>query len=131
MAATAVDGGSNYLYEHEVGYDADGEAMTAFIESGDLELAEGEFFMFMSRIVPDFTFNGSQTDASANIVIKGSDFPLETEATLSTSTITPSSTQSYVRNRARHSIVRVESSGAGYGWRLGALRFDMRPDGRR
>ena len=131
LAATAVDGGSNYLYEHEVGYDADGEAMTAFIESGDLELAEGEFFMFMSRIVPDFTFNGSQTDASANIVIKGSDFPLETEATLSTSTITPSSTQSYVRNRARHSIVRVESSGAGYGWRLGALRFDMRPDGRR
>lgn len=94
-------------------------------------MAEGEFFMFMSRIVPDFTFNGSQTDASANIVIKGSDFPLETEATLSTSTITPSSTQSYVRNRARHSIVRVESSGAGYGWRLGALRFDMRPDGRR
>lgn len=31
LAATAVDGGSNYLYEHEVGYDADGEAMTAFI----------------------------------------------------------------------------------------------------
>jgi len=131
LAATAIDGGSNYLYEHEVGYDADGEAMTAFIESGDLELSEGEFFMFMSRIVPDFTFNGSQTDASANIVIKGSDFPLETDATLSTSTITPSSTQSYVRNRARHSIVRVESSGSGYGWRLGDLRFDMRPDGRR
>lgn len=131
LAATAIDGGSNYLYEHEVGYDADGEAMTAFIESGDLELSEGEFFMFMSRIVPDFTFNGNQTDASANIVIKGSDFPLETDATLSTSTITPSSTQSYVRNRARHSIVRVESSGSGYGWRLGDLRFDMRPDGRR
>ena len=131
LAATAIDGESNYLYEHEVGYDADGEAMTAFIESGDLELSEGEFFMFMSRIVPDFTFNGNQTDASANIVIKGSDFPLETDATLSTSTITPSSTQSYVRNRARHSIVRVESSGSGYGWRLGDLRFDMRPDGRR
>ena len=130
--ATTVNGsGSNYLYEHEVGFDADGEAMTAFIESGDLELAEGEFFMFMSRIIPDFTFNGDQSSAATDIVIKGSDFPLETASTLSTSTITPNSTQSFVRNRARHSIVRVESSGSGYGWRLGDLRFDMRPDGRR
>ena len=131
LATTVNDPGSNYLYEHEVGFDADGEAMTAFIESGDLELAEGEFFMFMSRIIPDFTFNGDQSSAATDIVIKGSDFPLETASTLSTSTITPSSTQSFVRNRARHSIVRVESSGSGYGWRLGDLRFDMRPDGRR
>jgi len=131
LATTVNDPGSNYLYEHEVGFDADGEAMTAYIESGDLELAEGEFFMFMSRIIPDFTFNGDQSSAATDIVIKGSDFPLETASTLSTSTITPSSTQSFVRNRARHSIVRVESSGAGYGWRLGDLRFDMRPDGRR
>lgn len=131
LATTAIDGGNNYLYEQEVGYDADGEAMTAYIESGDLEMAEGEYLMFMSRIIPDFTFNGDQSDASANIVIKGSDFPLETATTLSTSVVTPSSTQSYVRNRARHSIVRVESTGSGYGWRLGDLRFDMQPDGRR
>jgi len=131
LATTVNDPGSNYLYEHEVGFDADGQAMTAYIESGDLELAEGEFFMFMSRIIPDFTFNGDQSSAATDIVIKGSDFPLETASTLSTSTITPSSTQSFVRNRARHSIVRVESSGIGYGWRLGDLRFDMRPDGRR
>lgn len=131
LATTAIDGGNNYLYEQEVGYDADGEAMTAYIESGDLEMAEGEYLMFMSRIIPDFTFNGDQSDATANIVIKGSDFPLEAATTLSTSVVTPSSTQSYVRNRARHSIVRVESTGSGYGWRLGDLRFDMQPDGRR
>ena len=131
LAATAIDGGNNYLYEHEVGYDADGEAMTAYIESGDLEIAEGEYLMFMSRIIPDFTFNGNQSDAEANIIIKGSDFPLETATTLSTSVVTSSSTQSFVRNRARHSVVRIESSGSGYGWRLGDLRFDMQPDGRR
>ncbi len=118
-AATAIDGGNNYLYEQEVGHDADGEAMTAYIESGDLEIAEGEYLMFMSRIIPDFTFNGNQSDAEANIIIKGSDFPLETATTLSTSVVTPSSTQSFVRNRSRHSVVRVESSGSGYGWRLG------------
>ena len=131
LATSAIDGGSNYLYEHEVGFDDDGQPMTAFIESGDLELADGEYFMYMSRILPDFTFTGNASDASADIVIKGSNFPLETSSTLSTSTVTPTSTQSFIRNRARHTVVRIQSSGAGYGWRLGTLRFDMRQDGRR
>ena len=37
LATTAIDGGSNYLYEHEVGFDDDDQPMTAFIEAGDLE----------------------------------------------------------------------------------------------
>jgi len=131
LASTALDGEPNYLYQHEVGYDADGEAMEAYIESGDLELGEGEFFMFIKRIIPDFTFSGNTSDAQTDIIIKGSDFPLETATTLSTSTITSTTKQSFVRNRARHSVVRIESNGSGYGWRLGDLRFDMRQDGRR
>jgi len=131
LACSAIDGGNNYLYEQEVGYDADESPMTAYIESGDLEIGEGEYFMFMKRIIPDFSFSGNQSDASTDIIVKGSNFPLETAAVLSTSTVTPSTTQSYVRNRTRHSVVRVESSGTGYGWRLGGLRFDMRQDGRR
>ena len=131
LATTAIDGGSNYLYEHEVGFDDDDQPMTAFIESGDLELGDGEYFMYMSRILPDFTFSGNSSDASADIVVKGANFPLESSTTISTSTVTPSSTQSFIRNRARHAVVRIESSGSGYGWRLGTLRFDMRQDGRR
>ena len=131
LASTALDGEPNYLYQHEFGYDADGEAMEAYIESGDLELSDGEFFMFIKRIIPDFTFSGNTSDAQTDIIIKGSDFPLETATTLSTSTITSTTKQSFVRNRARHSIVRIESNGSGYGWRLGDLRFDMRQDGRR
>ena len=131
LACSAIDGENNYLYEQEVGYDADESPMTAYIESGDLEIGEGEYFMFMKRIIPDFSFSGDQSSASTDIIVKGSDFPLETATVLSTSTVTPSTTQSYIRNRTRHSIVRVESSGSGYGWRLGQLRFDMRQDGRR
>ena len=131
LASTAINGGNNYLYEHEVGFDDDDQPMTAYIESGDVELGEGEYFMYMNRIIPDFTFSGHTGDATADIVIKGSNFPLESATTLSTSTVTPTSTQSFVRNRARHAVVRVESSGLGYGWRLGTLRFEMRQDGRR
>ena len=121
----------NYLYNHETGYDADGSGMTAYVESGDLELSDGEVFTFISRIIPDFNFSGNSDDASLDVTLKGSNFPLEDASTLSTSTITNSSTQAYVRTRARHSIVRLESTGTGFGWRLGDIRLDMRTDGRR
>ena len=121
----------NYLYNHETGYDDDGSAMTAYVESGDLELADGEVFTFIKRIIPDFNFSGSSGDASLDITLKGSDFPLESSSTLSTSTITNSSTQAFVRTRSRNSVVRIESTGSGYGWRLGDLRLDMRQDGKR
>ena len=131
IATTALDGGNNYLYEHEVGFDDDGNPMTAYIESGDVELGDGEFLMYMNRIIPDFSFSGDTGSAEADLIIKGSNFPLETLSTLSTSTVTPTSTQSFVRNRARQAVVRIESNGSGYGWRLGDLRFEMKPDGRR
>lgn len=131
IASTTIDGGNNYLYEHEVGYDADGEPMYAYIESGEIEIAEGERFAFMSRIIPDFEFIGSQDEATLDLVIKGADFPLEDKQTLSTSEVTPSSRQLFVRNRARSVVVRAESDQAGYKWRLGDLRFDLRTDGKR
>ena len=122
---------ANYLYSHEVGYDADGSAMTAYIESGDLEIGDGERFTMINRVVPDFNFSGETGDASIAMTIKGSNFPLETASTLATATITSSTTQSNIRARARHTVLRVESSGVGFGWRLGSFRFGMRQDGRR
>ena len=122
---------ANYLYNQETGFDDDGSAMTAFVESGDLEIAEGDRFMMISRIIPDFKFSGTTEDASIDFTIKGSNFPLETPTTQATATVTPSTTQSNIRTRARHAVVRVESTGSGFGWRLGDLRFDMRQDGRR
>ena len=130
-ASIITSSDNNYLYNHETGYDDDGSAMTAYVESGDLELADGEVFTFIKRIIPDFNFSGSSGDASLDITLKGSDFPLESSSTLSTSTITNSSTQAFVRTRSRNSVVRIESTGSGYGWRLGDLRLDMRQDGKR
>jgi len=131
IASSVIDDGNNYLYEHEVGFDDDGEPMTAYIESGGIELADGEQFAFMKRIIPDFEFSGDEDFATLDIVVKGADFPLQNKSTLSTSTVTPNSTQLYVRNRAREIVVRLESDEAGYGWRSGDLRFDLRTDGKR
>ena len=122
---------TNYLYIQERGYDDDGSAMTAFIESGDIEMGDGERYMLLSRMIPDFTFSGDTGSASMDVVVKGKDFPLEDLTTLSTSTVTSSTQQSFLRARRRSSAFRIESSGSGFGWRLGDLRVDMRPDGRR
>jgi len=121
----------NYLYTQEIGYDGDGSPITAYVESGDLGIGDGESFMMVNRIIPDFTFTGSQSSASIDITLKGRNFPLETASTLSTATVTNSTSQSHVRARAREQIVRIESTGSGYGWSLGDLRFGIRTDGRR
>ncbi len=120
----------NHIFNHEVGYDDDGSAMTAFIESGDLEIGDGQNFMLIDRVVPDFSFSGGSTP-SVNMTIKGSNFPLETPSSIATATITNTTKQSNIRARARHTVLRLESTGSGYGWRLGGFRFGMRQDGRR
>lgn len=122
---------TQYLYNQEFGYDADGSALNAFVESGGISGEDGESFMMIKRFIPDFAFRGTPANADITVTLKGKDFPLGTETTLSTSTITNTTGQSHVRGRAREMIVRIESNGTGYGWTLGDLRFDMRTDGKR
>jgi hypothetical protein len=131
IAADNTSANEHYLYFHERGFDADGEAMNSYIESGGIELGDGEQFMFMSRMIPDFEFKGAEGLASMAITVKGKDYPLENAQTLSSSTVTSSTTQTFIRARARETIVRIQSTGTGYGWTLGDLRFDVRSDGRR
>jgi len=132
IASSNITGNTdNYLYYHENGFDADGEAMNSYIESGGIELGDGEQFMFVTRMIPDFEFRGASSSAAINVILKGGDFPLENKQTLSTSLVTENTQQSYVRTRARETVVRIEGTGTGYGWTLGDLRFDVRSDGRR
>lgn len=122
---------TNYLFTHEIGHDADGQELVAYVESGDIGIGDGDSLMMINRVIPDFTLLGNQSNASIDIVFKGRDFPLETPTTLSTATVTNSSRQEHVRARSRESIIRIESSGLGYGWSIGSLRLGIRPDGRR
>ena len=121
----------NYLYYQEIGHDGDGDAITAYVESGGIELGDGDSFIHINRVVPDFTFTGNTNNAQIDITVKGKDFPLDDATTLSTASVTSPTRQSHVRARTREAIIRIESSAEGYGWTLGDLRFGMRTDGRR
>lgn len=138
--ATGIVSSTNYLYNHEVGDDDDGSPMdNVFLESGDLDLQDGEQFSFLRRIIPDVSFFGSDANGGQiNFVIKTRNFPGDSLSTSSTSVISSSTQQSFIRGRARQIVFRVESDDdapagnrMGFKWRLGATRLDIRPDGRR
>ena len=102
IAAGKLDtSNSNYLYNHEFGYSADGSEFTAFIESSDFDLdPAGENFMFVSKIIPDIEYRGSSdTGNTVTFTIKGRDYPLQDLSTLSTISVTPNST--FTNTRAR------------------------------
>ena len=133
----AVNGG--YLYQQEIGFDADGSPMTnVFIESSDFDIGEGDQFTFIRRIIPDFKFIENKNNGSINIVVKTRNFPGDSLTTNSTNEISETTQQAYVRGRARQMVLRFESNddatnngNLGIGWRLGATRIDIKPDGRR
>ena len=135
--------GSNYLFNHEKGYDDDGSAMTSEIESSQMDIAEGEQFIFINRIIPDLTFNGSTASSpGADFTLKTRNFPGATYSTTDTETVTRTATsttvpfeqftnQAFVRLRGRSFAFKISSSGSGVRWRLGSPRVDFRSDGKR
>ena len=132
---------SSYIYNHETGYDDDGSAMNSFIESGVIDIADGDRFVYINRVVPDLSFNGSTNLSSpqATFTVKARNFPgADFSDTPSGDTIRTASSpvetftnQLFLRARGRSFALRVESSALGAKWKLGSPRIDIRPDGRR
>ena len=123
----------NYVYSHEIGHGDDTDAFTAFIESSDFDLApDGERYTFISKLIPDIEFRDQQsTSDTVTFTIKGRDFPLQDLSTLQTIDVTPASTFANTRARSRQAALRISNSSSDYGWRLGDLRLEIRPDGKR
>ena len=133
-----------YLYYHEDGFD-DGSttpasAITANIESSQIDMGDGEQFTLVRRLIPDITFRDSENATpSANFTVKvrnfpGANFSESVSGSTAQSATTPVeqyTNQTHLRLRGRSFALRVESTDKGVGWRLGATRLDIRPDGRR
>ena len=146
----------NNLVDHEQGYDDSATAtalpITASIVSAQFDLDDGHNFMFVWRVLPDVTFEGS-TAASPSATMyllplknSGSGYSVNSAtdsnhsvADESFATITRIATlpveeftgQIFTRVRARQMSFKFESTGLGVNWQLGSPRFDMRQDGRR
>ncbi len=144
------------LVNHEQGLDDNATATPAAIESwivsSQFDLDDGHNFMFVWRVLPDMTFEGSTAESpSATMYLlplknSGSGYTVDpatnanhSVANESFATITRIAAlpveeytgQIFTRVRGRQMSIKVESTGLGVNWQLGAPRIDMRQDGRR
>ena len=115
------------LYNHETGTDADGAAMTAFIETSPMEVSQtGDDLMLVDKVVPDATMTGS-----LNMTVKSRKYPQDVDITKGPFTISSNSTKVSLRARGRQIGFKLESSSVGDSWLVGDFRVNARQDGLR
>jgi hypothetical protein len=133
----------HYLYNHELGFN-DGStvpasAISAYIESSQVTMGEGDNFVLLRRLIPDVTFRSSTDSPELTMTLKARRFPGANYSSSDASTVSQTATvpieqftdQAHVRLRGRSFALRVESTDTDTTWRLGTPRVDIRPDGRR
>jgi hypothetical protein len=150
MAATP----NNILVYHEAAVD-NGEtnppsAINAYIQSSDFDINDGHNNGFVWRMLPDITFDGSDTTGATSdkpfvtFTVRPKQNPGAGYGVADSPTVT--SAQSYAgqttynvqqfteiiysRVRGRQMAFKVESNSIGTQWQLGVPRIDVRPDGR-
>lgn len=134
----------NKLYYQEFGQD-DGStnppsAISANVESSQMDIGDGEKFTLVRRVLPDITFRDSTNETPrVNMVVKARNFPGVTFNETASNQVSRSvsspielfTEQLHVRLRGRAFAFRIESDTTGVMWRLGTPRVDIRPDGQR
>ena len=150
MAATS----GNIIVYHEAAVD-DGSTnppspINAYIQSSDFDIEDGHNYGFVWRIIPDITFDGSDTngETSVNPYVQFTVRPKQNPGSGYGTALSPTvqSAQNYAgqttynvqqfteiiysRVRGRQMAFKVESNSVGTQWQLGVPRIDVRPDGR-
>jgi hypothetical protein len=139
--AANIDG---YLYYQEAGFD-DGTTnpvspINSFIQSSPIDIAEGQQFMFISRVIPDVTFkNSTASIPKIDFTLSVRNFPDGTYLDSTTKEFVNTQSvpvdarteQLFYRLRGRQMSLLLQSNELETTWRLGSPRIDTRPDGRR
>ena len=146
----------NQVIYHENGVDdATGPTnlpIYSFIQTADFGIGDGDRFAFMSTLVPDLSFVNSNTTENPNPKVYLTVYPRQNSGSnynYNVDTMTVTNTQLpnvppaytypveqytglvYTRVRGRQVAFRIQSTDLGVQWQLGAMRYDIRPDGRR
>jgi len=121
--------GASYIYEHESGNNqADGTALSAFLTSGSVEIADGDELMSVSRLVPDFDNLANTMTATLTL----EQYPQSAANVTTTGSISSTTEKIDVRGRGRAVKIKYETNTVNdTAWRLGSTKLQLRPDGRR
>lgn len=125
---------SGTLYSHEVGFDADGQPLVSSFTTGFFYLEEGEEFVVVDQVLPDFkweTFSGDSTSAQIQLTFNVTDYPWNTPVSYGPYLVTKDTRYLSVRFRGRLMSITVMSADLGSFWRLGSIKYRWAPAGRR
>ena len=123
-----LSNGVSKYYEQEFGTDNDGEAMQAFIQSGDFNIDQGgEQLMRISRFIPDFR------NQSGDLTVTWSfkNYPYGNVISQTASTVATTDTKKDIRGRGRQANFKIESNVANGNFKMGTFTIDAFPDGGR
>jgi len=115
--AVSTDG---YIYEHEVGFAYDSASLYA--ESGPVQLGNGDNIMSVRQVIPD-----EQTLGEAVVSFKTRNYPTGTQSTFGPYT---AANPTDVRFAARQVNMKVTGNTLA-DWRIGVMRLDAVPSGKR
>jgi hypothetical protein len=150
---------NGWIYDQENGVD-DGQPngaaplpISAYIQSANVDIDDGDKYMLIRRIIPDINFTqseqtnpvtGATNTIQTTITVGVQNFPGAASATTNASGVTTArnivtatatvdqyTNQVFVRARGRQMSFRIESNNVGTQWQLGMPRVDARPDGMR
>ena len=119
--------GASSVFLHEIGNNGDGQAITAFVKSGVVQIGEGNDFSFVSKLIPDI----EDQEGVLNAKLEFKNYPNNSTAVTKTVSFEDNTDFVSLRGRGREFTVNVVSNTTGTAWRLGTQRFDIQSDGRR
>ena len=115
------------LQQHEVGYDANGTGMRWSWQTGYFDISDGEDYVFVDLLIPDFVTVGSP---AIQIEVLVTNYPDTAPVVYGPYTVTPDTQFISPRVRGRQVAIAVSGSDLGTFNRLGAIRYRFAPDGR-
>jgi hypothetical protein len=122
--------GRSLIYNHEDGVNqADGSAITAFIDSGYFDIGDGDNMILMKRFIPDF--KNQEGNLTVNLLLRAYPQTTASPSSLDPYIITPTTDKVDTRARGRQIALKITSDEVDTNWRYGTLRVDIQPDGLR
>jgi hypothetical protein len=124
---SGLSDGASSVFLHETGNNGDGAAINAFVKSGVVQIATGDDFAFVSKLIPDI----EDQAGTLNAKLEFKNYPNNSTSVTKTVAFEDNTDFVSLRGRGREFTVNVVSNTTGTAWRLGTQRFDVQPDGRR
>jgi hypothetical protein len=137
MAATAVNGtsevfgvdASGVIFQHELGVDADGAALDWYLETGYLDLQDGDVGIDIDRYIPDFKRQTGEID----LTFTSKDYPTDVDELQIENQVIPENAGLVdLRHFGRQAKFKMAQTGVvGGDFRLGRQRLVLGETGQR